>query len=87
MRNSELIHCHVLQQKGWEVLRFPAIADKYEEYTISTPFGEKIFQRRPGEVLHPERESLDVLTRMREIQGEYNFAGQYQQAPSPSSFL
>ena len=33
--------------------------------------------------MHPERESIEVLTRIREIQGEYTFAGQYQQSPAP----
>jgi predicted phage terminase large subunit-like protein len=36
-----------------------------------------------GDLLHPERESLDTLTRLRQTLGEYNFAGQYQQAPAP----
>jgi predicted phage terminase large subunit-like protein len=36
-----------------------------------------------GEALHPERESLNTLAKIRAIQGEYNFAGQYQQSPSP----
>jgi len=33
--------------------------------------------------LHREREPLEVLNNIRETQGEYNFAGQYQQAPAP----
>jgi predicted phage terminase large subunit-like protein len=33
--------------------------------------------------LHPEREPLDTLDRIRRTIGEYNFAGQYQQAPAP----
>jgi predicted phage terminase large subunit-like protein len=33
--------------------------------------------------LHPQREPLDLLAQIREIQGEYTFTGQYQQAPSP----
>jgi predicted phage terminase large subunit-like protein len=39
--------------------------------------------RRAGEALHPEREPLEVLNHLREAQGEYNFSGQYQQAPAP----
>jgi len=74
---------HVFHQGGWEILRFPAIAEQDERYTIQTPYGERVFTRREGEALHPERESLEMLARMREIQGEYNFAGQYQQSPSP----
>src|ERR1700755_2274891 len=38
---------------------------------------------RQGEALHLEREPLDTLERIRRTIGEYNFAGQYQQAPAP----
>jgi AcrR family transcriptional regulator len=34
-----------------------------------------------GEALHPAREPLTTLARMRESMGEYNFASQYQQSP------
>jgi hypothetical protein len=33
--------------------------------------------------LHPEREPIEVLDRIRRTIGEYNFAGQYQQSPAP----
>jgi hypothetical protein len=38
--------------------------------------------RRQGEALHPDREPLEVLDRIRRTIGEYNFAGQYQQSPA-----
>src|SRR5438445_3233910 len=41
------------------------------------------FTRRRGEALHPDREPLETLDRIRRTLGEYNFAGQYQQAPAP----
>ena len=75
---------HVLGQGNkWKVLRFPAIAEEDEDYDIQTPFGPRRFQRRAGEALHPGRESLEILQNIRETQGKYNFAGQYQQAPAP----
>jgi predicted phage terminase large subunit-like protein len=75
---------HVLNQNGnWKVLRFPAIAEEDESYVTDTVLGGRRFHRRAGEALHPERESLEILQDIREIQGEYNFAGQYQQAPAP----
>jgi predicted phage terminase large subunit-like protein len=74
---------HILQQGDWHLLKFPAIAEENERTTIPTPYGERSFTRLEGEALHPARESLELLTRMREIQGEYHFAGQYQQNPSP----
>jgi len=73
----------VLRQGDWRLLKFPAIAEEDENYTVRTLYGERKFARRAGDALHPERESLEVLARMREIQGEYNFAGQYMQSPAP----
>ena len=65
------------------MLKFPAIAEESETHWVQTPYGTKKFTRRVGEALHTEREPLEVLAAMREIQGEYTFAGQYQQDPSP----
>ena len=33
--------------------------------------------------MHPDREPLETLDRIRRTIGEYNFAGQYQQSPAP----
>jgi predicted phage terminase large subunit-like protein len=74
---------HVLRQGGWHVLKFPAIAEEHESHVVRTPYGRKIVTRTQGEALHPGREPVEVLAAIREIQGEYNFAGQYQQAPAP----
>jgi predicted phage terminase large subunit-like protein len=74
---------HVLAQGGWRVLKFPAIAEENESYTIQTPYGTRRFERKAGEALHPACEPLEALDQMRHAQGEYNFAGQYQQAPAP----
>jgi predicted phage terminase large subunit-like protein len=74
---------HVLDQEPWEVVRFPAIAERNEVHEIDTIFGRRTFTRRHGEALHCEREPLDTLDRIRRTIGEYNFAGQYQQSPAP----
>jgi predicted phage terminase large subunit-like protein len=74
---------HVLAQEPWEVLSFPAIAECEKTFCIETLGGQRQYTRRLGDLLHPERESQDTLTRIRQTIGEYNFAGQYQQAPSP----
>ncbi len=74
---------HVMTQGNWKVLRFPAIAEEDEAYAIQTSLGRQQFSRRIGEALHPDRESLEILQNIRETQGEYHFAGQYQQAPAP----
>ena len=65
---------HVLAQEPWEVVRFSAIAEANEVHEIQTVLGPRTFIRRPGEALHPEREPLDTLDRIRHTIGEY---GQY----------
>jgi phage terminase large subunit-like protein len=42
-----------------------------------------LFTPQRGEALHPERQPLATLDKIRRTIGEYNFAGQYQQMPSP----
>ena len=74
---------HVLGGEPWKLVRFPAIAETDETHVIETPYGPRCFRRSVGEALHPEREPLEVLNQLREIQGEYNFASQYQQSPAP----
>jgi predicted phage terminase large subunit-like protein len=74
---------HVLNMEPWKVIRFPAIAEEDEAHSIQTPYGVQRHERRAGEALHPEREPLEVLKRIREVQGEYTFSAQYQQAPAP----
>jgi predicted phage terminase large subunit-like protein len=74
---------HVLAQEEWEIIRFPAIAEADEVHQIDTLFGPRCFTRRRGEALHPNREPLETLDRIRRTVGEYNFAGQYQQSPAP----
>jgi predicted phage terminase large subunit-like protein len=74
---------HVLAQEPWEVLSFPAIAEAEETFRIETIWGRRRYTRRVGDLLHPERESPKTLARLRQTIGEYNFAGQYQQAPAP----
>jgi predicted phage terminase large subunit-like protein len=74
---------HVLEQESWDVVSFPSIAEQDQELWIETMFGSRRFMRSAGEVLHPERESRETLDRIRRTIGEYNFAGQYQQAPAP----
>jgi len=74
---------HVLGKKaeGWVHLDLPAIAE--EEQVI--PIGPReVHRRAKGEVLHPEREPLEVLKKMRELMGTYFFSAQYQQRPIPT---
>lgn len=74
---------HVFAQGGWHLLKFHAVAEETESYAIQTPYGPYPFERKTGEALHPARESREELDERQHVQGEYNFAGQYQQAPAP----
>jgi len=75
---------HVLEQEQWEVVSLPAIAEQDESFLIETPYGPRRFTRTAGGILHPARESRRTLANIRRTIGEYNFAGQYQQAPAPA---
>jgi predicted phage terminase large subunit-like protein len=75
---------HILEKDDWTVLRFPAVAEEDEVHRIKTFFGlGREVVRRAGEALHPEREPLEALEKIRQVVGEYHYAGQYQQAPAP----
>jgi predicted phage terminase large subunit-like protein len=74
---------HVLGQEDWEVVCFPAIAEEDEVHHYKTPSGPRVFRRRKGEVLQPEREPLEIVEAQRQTMGMYAFAAQYQQAPVP----
>ena len=74
---------HVLEQEDWEVLSFPAIAERDETYFIDTPCGPMQRGRKAGEALHPAHESLETLATLRKTIGEYNYVAQYMQAPTP----
>ena len=74
---------HVQAQEAWEVVSYPAIAEEDETHLIETALETRLVTRSRGAALHPEREPLDMLEQIRRTIGEYNFAGQYQQAPAP----
>ena len=78
---------HVLGQEPWEVVSFAAIAEHDEAYLIANRYGSRRVQRKAGEALHPDHEPLETLDRIRRTIGEYNFAAQYQQTPTPPAGL
>ena len=61
---------HVQTIENWRVLKFPAIAEENESYTIQTPYGPRVFERKAGDALHPAREPLEVLDQLRHAQGK-----------------
>lgn len=69
-----------LSRGGWHELRLPAIAETDERIPVS---GNRAYQRRRGCALHPARQPLEVLERIRAADSRV-FAAQYQQSPVPA---
>jgi predicted phage terminase large subunit-like protein len=67
-----------IEGNGFKKLSFPAIAYKDEEISIGE---DSLYSRQEGEALHHERESLEILERIRNEVGPHNFTAQYQQRP------
>jgi predicted phage terminase large subunit-like protein len=76
---------HVQQHEAWDVLSFPAIAERDEEYNLSTSYGHRRIRRKCGEALQPAHFSLTWLESQRHAMTEYNFSAHYQQNPQPPS--
>lgn len=72
---------HLTERGGFAVLTLPAVADGDGEIAIGKSFSVR---RRPGDVLHPERENRATLDEIRRRIGSRNFSAQYQQAPVPA---
>lgn len=69
----------LLERGGWDELRLPAIAPEDELIEVGA---NRFHQRREGHALHPSRQSLDVLERLR-AENPYVFAAQFNQNPVP----
>jgi predicted phage terminase large subunit-like protein len=64
----------------WTVLSLPAIAEQDDEIPIGNG---QVHVRRAGDVLHPEREPMEVLESLRAQLGPEIYKAQYQQQPVP----
>ncbi len=69
----------------FKLIKIQGIAEQDEEWIVENRITGKrgIIRRKQGEALHPARENLAELQNTRKTNGEYNFAGQYQQDPAP----
>jgi predicted phage terminase large subunit-like protein len=65
---------------GWTFLSLPAIATTAQAVPIGSG---RLHHRSVGDVLHPEREPLEELDRLKREMGSEQFAAQYQQEPVP----
>ena len=72
---------HVLDKdEKWTHLNLPAIAEHEEEISLGDG---RVYRRKTGELLHPEREPMAVLDELKAAMGSQAFSAQYQQAPIP----
>jgi len=71
---------YLQEQGGFEVLNFPAIAQRAESYYLGDG---RVRDRQKGELLHPDHESADVLMELKRNMGPIAFSAQYQQNPIP----
>lgn len=71
----------LIESGEWDELCLPAIA--IEDETIRLTRGLE-YKRRAGEALHPAREPVDELLRIKQSVGSVIFAAQYQQRPVPA---
>ena len=75
---------HVLDKESWEIVNLPAIAQDHEQWHYVTILnGVQTQARRPGDLLHGERESAAILEGLQRSLGSYSFDAQYLQAPVP----
>ena len=71
---------HLLQERGWQHLSLPAIAETEQQIEIGPG---QYHMRQIGDLLHPARESREVLDNIKKGMGSATFSAQYQQAPVP----
>jgi predicted phage terminase large subunit-like protein len=72
---------YLQEQGGFEVLNFPAIAQRAETYELGDG---RLHTRQKGELLHPELEPAHVLAELKREMGPIAFSAQYQQSPIPA---
>lgn len=77
---------YLLESKAdFQHIKLPVIAEHDEEWILNNHISgkQRVVFRAKGELLHPQRENMDVISDLRKNLGEYGFAGQYQQRPTP----
>jgi predicted phage terminase large subunit-like protein len=74
----------MIESGQWQHLKLAAIASEDEIVPLTRG---QFHHRRAGEVLHPSRESREVLDEQRQTMGSELFNAQYQQDPVPAGGL
>lgn len=73
---------HVQEKEHFEEICLPAIAEEDEIFTV---WDGRDVGRKKGEALDPERESLKLLIKTRNLMGSFAFQAQYHQCPVPEA--
>lgn len=68
-------------ETAWEVLALPAIAERDELREVRTPYGPRLFGRKKGKAIQPQRQSEVSLRQKQKDKGSRTFDAQYQQKP------
>lgn len=77
---------HLLELgEQFKVIKLPVIATVDESWVVKNRISGKtrVITRAKGELLHPDRENMDVVMGIKNSMGENAFAAQYQQDPCP----
>lgn len=75
--HEEDLSGYLLKKGGWEHLCLPAVATEDRLYSRAG----RIYPRKAGDILHPEREDAALIARAKLELGSRAFAAQYQQQP------
>ena len=70
----------ILIEAGWPSLVLPAIATEAADYCIAE---DEVYHRPVGELLQPNRDSIEKIKSLQQLVGSRVFAAQYQQNPLP----
>lgn len=72
---------HVLEEGGWVHISLPQ--DPPEPQRIVFPVSGRVIERKPGDLLWPDRYPAAELEAQKIRLGSWAYAGQHQQAPTP----
>ena len=77
---------YLLEKQIFEHLCLPSIAEVPQEISL---YNKRVFLRKPGDLLNPEREPQTLLDEIKATIGKFAFQAQYQQNPEDgeSEFL
>jgi predicted phage terminase large subunit-like protein len=78
---DDLVGYLLQNETGFEVLNLPAVAQSTTTYDLG---GGRTHVREAGDLLHPARETAEVLREIKKNMGSMLFSAQYQQSPEPA---